>query len=589
MSARDPTLFEFDGFRLDRRRRLLTAANGDPVQLTAKAFDALVFFCEHAGEVAERSALMEALWPKTIVEENNLNQVVAVLRRALGDGVIATIKGRGYQFVAEVHVVPIDARVPSGQPAATRAEPGRGSTGGSPYRLPILATIGFVVLVAAFVVVDRLDGPPGTIPGQTVAFDPILRYAEAPTKNERALDFYRSAREYESYNATESALSSATELYARAVEEDPEFALAWARLSIAHIENYMFGLDRTESRRAMSRSAAERALELQSELTEGHMALGWYYFHVNEYEQALEELEIAQQSGGRNAELEWRIGMVFRDMGRWVQALTAFERAVELDAKDVMLRLGPAEAYMMLRDYDRAERYVDQTLEMMPDLAQALNANTIIPLLRDGDVAAAKQAAEQPGPAAPGSLWYWPPQYFGWQAALYDRDYDAALAVLDAWQEDGWHTYQYVPKAAAYAVAHDLAGRSGAARSYFEQARAQVEAELAGGPQQPAFLIALGEALAGLGEREAANDAARRANEVAESVGDRVAAPFPRLDAVLRVFVRTGAVEAALGELERYLAEPGLWSIEGLLPDPRLDPIREDPRFRALVEKHRRR
>jgi DNA-binding winged helix-turn-helix (wHTH) protein/tetratricopeptide (TPR) repeat protein len=585
MSAPDPTLFEFDGFRLDRRRRLLTAANGDPVQLTAKAFDALVFFCEHAGEVAERLTLMEALWPKTIVEENNLNQVVAMLRRALGDGVIATIKGRGYQFVAEVHVVPIDARAPSGQPAATRAEPDHGGTGRSPYALPVLATIGFVVLVAAFVVVDRLDGPPDVSPSQTVAFDPILRYAEAPTKNERALDFYRSAREYESYNATESALSSATELYARAVEEDPEFALAWARLSIAHIENYMFGLDRTESRRAMSRRAAERALELQSELTEGHMALGWYYFHVNDYEQALAELEIAQQSGARDAELEWRIGMVFRDMGRWAQALAAFERSVELDAKNVMLRLGLAEAYIMLRDYDRAERYVDQTLEMMPDLAQALNAKAIIPLLRDGDVAAAKQ----PGPAAPGSLWYWPPQYFGWQGALYDRDYDAALAVLDAWQEDGWHTYQYVPKAAAYAVAHDLAGHSDAARRYFEQARAQVEAALAGGLEQPAVLIALGEALAGLGEREAANDAARRAIEVAESVGDRVAAPFPRLDAVLRVFVRTGAFEAALEQLERYLSEPGMWSIEGLLPDPRLDPIREDPRFRALVEQHRRR
>jgi hypothetical protein len=72
-------------------------------------------------------------------------------------------------------------------------------------------------------------------------------------------------------------------------------------------------------------------------------------------------------------------------------------------------------------------------------------------------------------------------------------------------------------------------------------------------------------------------------------VGDRVAAPFPRLDAVLRVFVRTGAFEAALEQLERYLSEPGMWSIEGLLPDPRLDPIREDPRFRALVEQHRRR
>jgi len=126
-----------------------------------------------------------------------------------------------------------------------------------------------------------------------------------------------------------------------------------------------------------------------------------------------------------------------------------------------------------------------------------------------------------------------------------------------------------VPKAAAYAVAHELAGRPDRARGYFEQARAQVEA--------------------GLGEVEAADATARRAIELAENLGDHVAAPFPRLDAVLRVFVRTGNFDAALSELDTYLSEPGMWSIDGLLPDPRLDPLREDPRFQALVAEHRRR
>ena len=49
-----------------------------------------------------------------------------------------------------------------------------------------------------------------------------------------------------------------------------------------------------------------------------------------------------------------------------------------------------------------------------------------------------------------------------------------------------------------------------------------------------------------------------------------------------------GDYDAAIEELDAYLAAPGTWSIEGLLPDPRLDPIRDDPRFLALVEKYSR-
>ncbi len=57
---------------------------------------------------------------------------------------------------------------------------------------------------------------------------------------------------------------------------------------------------------------------------------------------------------------------------------------------------------------------------------------------------------------------------------------------------------------------------------------------------------------------------------------------------ILRVFMMAGAYEEALQELDNFLLAPDFWSIEGLLPDPRLDFIRDDPRFQELVEKYRR-
>jgi DNA-binding winged helix-turn-helix (wHTH) protein len=97
-------VYEFGDHRLEPRRRLLTRA-GETLPLAGKAFDALVYLVEHAGELVTRQALAEALWPSTIVEENNLNQAISALRRVLGDDCIVTVARRGYQFTADVRRV----------------------------------------------------------------------------------------------------------------------------------------------------------------------------------------------------------------------------------------------------------------------------------------------------------------------------------------------------------------------------------------------------------------------------------------------------------------------------------------------------
>jgi Tol biopolymer transport system component/DNA-binding winged helix-turn-helix (wHTH) protein len=97
-----PTAYEFDGYRLDLARRSLTQADGGAVKLMGKPFDTLVDLVEHAGEVIDRDAIVHAVWPRRVVEDNNLNQAIAVLRRLLGEQHIATVPGRGYQFVTPV-------------------------------------------------------------------------------------------------------------------------------------------------------------------------------------------------------------------------------------------------------------------------------------------------------------------------------------------------------------------------------------------------------------------------------------------------------------------------------------------------------
>jgi len=102
--------YEFGAFRVDPGKRLLLR-DGQPVPLTAKAFDTLLALIENRGRVLEKHELMRLVWPDTVVEESNLSQNVFTLRRVLGEQphehlYIATIPRRGYQFVAEVRQTP---------------------------------------------------------------------------------------------------------------------------------------------------------------------------------------------------------------------------------------------------------------------------------------------------------------------------------------------------------------------------------------------------------------------------------------------------------------------------------------------------
>src|SRR4029079_15036103 len=78
--------YTFAGFQLEPSRRLLIDAQGEPVKLTGKAFDALVYLVEHAGSLVDRATSIETVWPRAVVEDNNLNQAIAALRRAIGSG-----------------------------------------------------------------------------------------------------------------------------------------------------------------------------------------------------------------------------------------------------------------------------------------------------------------------------------------------------------------------------------------------------------------------------------------------------------------------------------------------------------------------
>ncbi|MBA4122505.1 MAG: winged helix-turn-helix domain-containing protein [Acidobacteria bacterium] len=103
-------IYEFDEFRVDAAKRLLTKGDGEQIPLTPKVFDTLLYLIRHGGKVIEKDELMREIWTDSVVEENNLNQNISILRRVFGEKpgeqrFIVTIAGHGYRFVPEVRPI----------------------------------------------------------------------------------------------------------------------------------------------------------------------------------------------------------------------------------------------------------------------------------------------------------------------------------------------------------------------------------------------------------------------------------------------------------------------------------------------------
>ena len=122
--------YEFEGFRLDTdRRRLLAAPSGEPIKVSPRVLETLIYLVERHGELVEKDVLMEAIWPRVVVEENNLDRNISTLRRVLGERAgenrfIATVPGRGYRFVAAVTAGRAErAHAIAAEPAESREAP----------------------------------------------------------------------------------------------------------------------------------------------------------------------------------------------------------------------------------------------------------------------------------------------------------------------------------------------------------------------------------------------------------------------------------------------------------------------------------
>jgi TolB-like protein/Tfp pilus assembly protein PilF len=375
-------------------------------------------------------------------------------------------------------------------------------------------------------------------------------------------------------------IENAEQLFERATKLDPNFAEAFAGL--AWIDNWMYHtFDPTAARKEKARAAAEEALRLQPNLPEAHLALGFYYYYCErDYQNALREFAIAKLSLPNSAEVYMAIGSIERRQGKWAQSTGNFEKAVSLSPRDSFILVNLADNYRANKNFETADKILGRAIEAAPNSLSARAAKAMLPLDWKGDLSIMeKDLADMPPGVDPEGL-----VTFGRvQLLMLQRKFPEALAVLKQLSPDLSHDSK--PREFLEGAIYTFLNDREKARSAFEHARPIAEQSLREAPNDAFRHALLGQILAGLGEKEAAIAEGKRAVNLLPESQDALEGPKATLE-LAKIYTWTGETDQALLLLDHSLSTPSGITVSSLKLDPVWDPLRSDPRFQALIDRH---
>jgi serine/threonine protein kinase/Flp pilus assembly protein TadD len=421
--------------------------------------------------------------------------------------------------------------------------------------------------------------------------------AVKPTNNPEAYDAYLrgvafAARNYR-FASSADRLVKAAGFYEQAVQLDPNFATAWARLSRVNSDLYQVGAQATSARRDAAKRALENAQKLEPNSPETLLALGYYQFY------ALRDSAAAKTAFGRvskmspgNSEVLFALGQVARRETQWEEAFAYFEQALALDPRNLQFLTYVAEAYAMVRQLPVALKLFDRVLDIIPNDPDMMAAKASIYQAQGNLQDAARLLSEITWQTASDTT-------FGTKIVQLrlERNYGEAIRLLQArlaqfhFDSDLDKGFYQLSLAWIQRLAGDTAGAKATAeqaRNIFEQAYLSDSFRALSPRMQGNLSQLLSLTYTMMAEKDLALKTAERA-----IIFDPMAAGAPNYEETLaEIHTMLGensrAISALAGLLQAAYYSPN-YSPAPITPallrlDPLWDPLRGDPAFQKLCE-----
>jgi len=406
-----------------------------------------------------------------------------------------------------------------------------------------------------------------------------------PTDNLEAYDYYLQGLKHDSRGWLFSdAREFEIALYKleKAIELDPEFVLAYAKLSLIHSRVYFFGIDRTQERLVKARDAVDKALELHPDLPDSRMALAFYYYWgLLDYERALEIFEAVQKAHPNlSPEL---LGYIKRRQGKWEKSLEILEEAFKLNPRYSQLAYEIGLTCLGLHRYEKAKEWFDRALSINPKRLTPQLGKIAIHVLSRADMKAAYALLE----TLPNHRLT---DYMCYTLGMLERNYQEVLDHLNSLPYDSFkEQHFYFHKDLALASVYHAKKEKPLMKTYAESACLELEKMVKENSGDPRFHAALGLAYAYLGHKDEAIREGRRAVELLPVSKDGCSGP-PYVLNLARVYTIVGEYTKAVDQLEYFLSIPAgefLWefvSVPLLRIDPLWAPLHQQAKFKRLLK-----
>ena len=401
------------------------------------------------------------------------------------------------------------------------------------------------------------------------------RSTDNPEAYEAFLRGQRSSVEYD-FNKRKLAVT----MFERAVELDPEFSVAWASLSDQHSKNFHFGHDRTPERREAARRAVDRALELDPDLPEVRLALAFYYYRCDrDFDRALDEFSrVLAMSPNDTYALSGR-AWILRRQGRWEEAADLLERVFALSPRDSRGPFTLSQIYQSLRDFQKAKKYADLTISLVPDLEDGYSMKWQNFFLQGRWRDARVVLDEVPAGLPMGIL------HFNQEFA--ERRFEEALATLNAIPEAVFEQRMGERGAGLQAMFechcyYFLGDRRGVEEAC-GRARFILEEQTKASPDNEELHSWLGEVYATLGRKD---DAIREGELAVALVKHDAILVSGAMGDLAYIHAFLGNHDEAIEKIEYLLSIPSGLNVGFLRQHPYWDPLRDHPRFQALLEEY---